>query len=86
LILAVDAHHPSDDFECINFGGEYLLYDMISLRAGCKELFAEDTEHSFSFGGGIHCDFSETTVSVDYSHLDFGVFDAIHMFSVGLQL
>ena len=86
LIVAVDALHPSDDFEYVNVGAEYELYDMISIRAGYNELFSDDSESSFSLGAGLHYKISETTIAIDYSYLDFGVFDAIHMFSVGLQL
>ena len=87
LILSVDALHPSDDVEYINIGGEYILYDMFSLRAGYKELFAQDSGHGLSFGGGIHYNImGATTFYFDYSYIDFGVFNSIHMFSVSFGL
>jgi hypothetical protein len=60
---------------------------MYSLRAGYKELFKNDSEHGFSFGGGIYYNVAGTTTfSFDYSFINFGVFNEIHMFSVGLEL
>ena len=38
LVLAVDASHPSDDYESINVGGEYVFNDLIALRGGYKPL------------------------------------------------
>ena len=87
LILAVDALHPSDDLEFMNVGMEYILYNMFSLRAGLSELLAEDSEHSFTVGAGLQYTIADkTTLNFDYSYLNLGVFDAIHMFSVGLGL
>ena len=87
LTIAIDALHPSDDVEYVNIGGEYTFYDMFFLRAGYKELFAEASEQGLSFGGGIHYKvLGTTTLFFDYSYNDLGVFNVIHMFSVGLGL
>ncbi len=88
LILSVDALHPSDDVEYVNVGGEYVFYNMFSLRAGYKELFNEDTEQGFNFGGGVRYNLPQTTTifSFDYSYIDFGLLNAIHTFSVTLGL
>jgi len=86
LILSVDALHPSDDVEYINIGGEYVFYNMFSLRAGYKELFAKDSEQGLSFGGGIHYKImGTTTFYFDYSYMDFGVFNPVHLYSVSLE-
>jgi hypothetical protein len=87
LILAVDALHPSDDLEYVNVGGEYVFHEMFFLRGGYKELFAKDSEAGLSFGGGIRYNMmGSTDLRFDYSYVDFGVFDAVHMFSVDLIL
>jgi len=87
FIISVDALHPSDDTEYMNLGGEYTFYDMFSLRAGYKELFAKDSEQGLSFGGGIRYKLiGESTINLDYSYLDFGVLNAVHMFSVSVGL
>ncbi len=85
LILSADALHPNDDVEYLNMGGEYVFYDMFSLRAGYKGLFAENTEQSISLGGGIHYTLLESvTFYFDYSYIDFGILNAVHTFSVSL--
>jgi hypothetical protein len=88
LILSVDALHPSDDVEYVNVGGEYVFYNMFSLRAGYKELFNEDSEQGFNVGGGVRYNLAQTTTmfSFDYSYVDFGLFNAVHSFSVTLGL
>lgn len=88
LILSVDALHPSDDVEYLNVGGEYVFYDMFSLRAGYKELFNKDSEQGLNLGGGVRYNLPQTTTvfSFDYSYVDFGIFNAVHTFSVTLKL
>lgn len=88
LILAVDALHPSDDVESINLGSEYVLYDLFSLRAGYRELFSEDSESGLTFGAGMRYQLKGTTMSlsINYSYVDFGIFNAVHMFSVGMGI
>jgi opacity protein-like surface antigen len=87
LILSADALHPNDDREYINVGGEYVFYNILSLRGGYKGLFAENSEQGISLGGGIHYTVLESvTIYFDYSYIDFGRFNAVHMFSVSLGL
>ncbi|MDZ7262731.1 MAG: PorV/PorQ family protein, partial [candidate division KSB1 bacterium] len=87
LILSVDALHPSDDVESVNLGGEYVFNNMFSLRAGYKELFAKDSEQGLTFGGGIRYNIiGTTTFYFDYSYTDFGVLNAVHIFSVSLVI
>jgi hypothetical protein len=87
FILSVDALHPSDDAEYLNIGGEYIFYNLVSLRAGYNKLFLK-SEQGLTFGAGLKysIDGTNTSVSIDYAFIDFGVFTAIHMFSVGLGL
>ena len=87
LLLSVDALHPSDDVESINVGGEYVFDDMISLRGGYKGQFAKDSEQGLNVGGGIRYDIGGGTIfHFDYSYTDFGLFNAVHTFSVSLGL
>jgi hypothetical protein len=87
LILSVDALHPSDFEEYVNIGGEYVFNNLISLRAGYKELFAKDSEQGLNLGFGLHYTVAgATTLYFDYSYIEFGLFNAIHMWSVSLGL
>jgi len=87
LIISADALHPSDDVESVNLGAEYSFEDLIFLRAGYKSLFAIDSEQGLSLGAGLKYNvLGATTFYFDYAFLEFGLFDSIHMFSVGLGL
>ena len=86
LILSVDALHPSDDVESVNIGGEYVFYDILSLRAGYKGLFAKDSEFGLNLGGGIKYNVGTTAIRFDYSYIDFGILNAVHIYSISLGL
>jgi hypothetical protein len=57
------------------------------LRAGYKELFAKNSEQGLNLGFGIHYTVAgATTLYFDYSYIEFGLFNAIHMWSVSMGL
>jgi len=87
LLLSVDALQPSDDVQYVNTGVEYVFDNMISLRGGYKGGFAKDFEQGFNFGGGIRYQLQDgLTFHFDYAYVDFGLFSAVHTFSVGFEL
>jgi long-subunit fatty acid transport protein len=83
--IAVDALHPSDDYESVNIGGEYTFNNFISLRGGYKSLFLEDSEESFTLGFGIQQKLlGNMAIKVDYAYQDFGRLTDIQKFTVSL--
>jgi hypothetical protein len=85
FLVAVDAMHPSDNYESINVGGEYTFNDMFFLRAGYKSLFLKDSEESYTFGAGVQQRFiGNVSMKVDYSYGDFGRLKNVQKFSVGI--
>ena len=60
--------------------------NLLSLRAGMAEAFVQDEERGMSLGAGINLEVSNIQLNVDYSYTDFGVFDSVNRFSVGLGL
>ena len=86
LIISVDALHPNDDVEYINIGGEYLLDKKYAIRAGYKSLFASRSEEGLTLGAGISYPLIDDNymLKIDYAYQDFGVFDNVQMFSIGL--
>jgi hypothetical protein len=83
--LALDALHPNDNYESINIGFEWTMYDMISLRGGYKSLFLEDSEESFTLGFGVkQYLMGNIGLSFDYAYADFGRLTNIQKFSIGL--
>ncbi|MCK6600696.1 MAG: PorV/PorQ family protein [Bacteroidetes bacterium] len=85
LLLSAEASHPSDDYESVNLGGEYVYADFLSLRAGYNELFQEDSEKGFTVGGGIkQAIYGVFNVAIDYSYMDFGRLKNTQKFTIGL--
>jgi opacity protein-like surface antigen len=85
LTLAVDALHPSDDYESLNVGGEYTFDDFISFRGGYKALFLKESEESFTLGVGFRQALvGNIALLADYSYIDFGRLKAVHKITVGM--
>jgi long-subunit fatty acid transport protein len=85
ITLAVDALHPSDNYESLNVGGEYTYNDFISVRGGYKSLFLKDSEETFALGFGIkQYLLHNVAIKVDYAYQNFGRLNNIQKFSVGI--
>lgn len=82
--LAIDAQRPRDFQEHVKIGGEYTFMNLLSLRAGLAEAFVQDEERGFSAGAGLNLAVSNISLNVDYSYTDFGIFDSVNRFSIGL--
>jgi long-subunit fatty acid transport protein len=86
VTLAVDAIHPSDNYESINAGIEYSFSDFFFVRGGLKSLFLDDSEESFTFGAGIkQLLLGNISIQVDYAYGDFGRLTNIQKLSVGIR-
>lgn len=71
MTLAVDASHPSDNYESVDIGGEYVFDDFVYVRGGMKSLFQKDSEESFTAGLGIkQFVVGSLQIMVDYSYQD----------------
>jgi long-subunit fatty acid transport protein len=85
LTLAVDALHPSDNYESVNAGAEYSYNDFLFLRGGYKSLFLADTEESFALGFGVkQALLNNLAIKLDYAYQDFGRLNNIQKFTVGI--
>jgi opacity protein-like surface antigen len=86
LTVAVDAMHPSDDYESVNVGGEYTFDDFLSFRGGYKSLFLRDSEESFTLGVGFKQRLMGNIVlSADYCYSNFGRLSYIQKITVGMS-
>ncbi len=73
LTLAIDALHPSDNTESINFGAEYAFHEMFIFRGGYRNLFQRDTEEGLTVGAGFAQRFlGNVKVCLDYAFANFG--------------
>ena len=85
LLVSLDALHPSDNFEFVNLGLEYIMNDLIFLRGGYKGLFLEDSEEGLAFGAGVKLALSNgTKLRADYSFQDFGRLSNINTFALSI--
>ena len=85
LTVAVDALHPSDDYESMNVGGEYTFDDFVSFRGGYKSIFLKDTEESWTLGVGVKQHLvGNLTLLADYCYANFGRLTSIQKITVGL--
>lgn len=85
LTIAVDAHHPNDNTECLNMGMEYVVNDMFFLRLGYKSLFTRDSEQGLTAGAGINYNMiGNVSLKFDYAYADFGRMNDVHRFSFGI--
>jgi len=72
VTLAVDAMHPSDNYESVNVGGEYVFDDFLYFRAGRRSLFQKDSEEGITFGVGVkQFLIGNLQFSMDYAYQDF---------------
>jgi hypothetical protein len=83
LIMTLDAIHLNDNPEHFSIGLEYGFRDMFFIRSGYR---GNTDERGLTAGGGIHIGLGgETKFKVDFAYADFGIFDNIQQFSVGLS-
>ena len=65
---------------------EYVFSDLLSLRAGYKSLFLDNSEEGLTLGVGLKHNFSSSFgIYVDYAYQDFGILDNSQHFSLGVS-
>jgi hypothetical protein len=84
ILVVVDAVHPRDSGEHLDVGAEYTFFKMVSLRAGYKVNYSEQR---FTAGIGLNQDLaSSLNVRFGYAYGSFGIWNAVHRFSVGFSI
>ncbi len=85
--VAVDALHPSDDYESVNIGTEFALGGLVFLRGGYQSLFLDNVDGGLSFGAGIKANmlFNDATIKADYAFREMGRLENVHVFSFGVD-
>lgn len=86
LSVAADALHPNDNDESVNFGSEYAFREQLFFRAGYKSLFLDESEEGITLGFGLHFKTrGGPSFALDAAYEDFGRFDAIYKYSLGVS-
>jgi hypothetical protein len=84
ILVVADAVHPRDSGEHLDLGAEYTFFKMVSLRVGYKVNYSEQ---GFTAGVGLNQDLaSSMNVRFGYAYGSFGIWNAVHRFSVGVSL
>jgi len=87
LTVAVDALRPSDNTETINIGAEFAFQNLFFVRGGYKSLFREESDSGLTFGFGANVPVGGMMEwQLDYTFATYGLFEDVHMISVGLIL
>jgi len=84
--LALDAAHPSDNYESVNIGGEYVYDNFIFVRGGMKSLFQKDSEEGFTLGFGIKkALLGNEQFSLDYAFQDMSRLKSAQKITFGIN-
>jgi hypothetical protein len=83
LLFAVDGVHLIDNPEHFSIGTEYGFAKTLFLRGGY--VFNTD-EEGLTLGAGVNLNAGSTSFTFDYAYAAFGIFSAVHVVSIGIQL
>ncbi len=80
---AVDAVHPNDNKERVNFGTEISVYDRFFLRGGY--IYNHDTQN-FALGAGVNIPSGSTLIDFSYAYSNYDILPCVHRISIGLKI
>lgn len=78
----IDAVHPNDNKERLQFGTEFSFFDRLSLRGGYRYNYDDE---DFTFGAGVNIPFSGSLVNFDYAYSLYDILPSVHRVSVNLS-
>lgn len=85
LLISAEATHPNDNFESVNVGAEWTLFNTFSVRAGYRDLFLQDSEGGLMLGAGAKVEVNSVyNIRFDYAWGDYGRLAEAHRFTVGI--
>jgi hypothetical protein len=79
---AVDAVHPNDNEERVQFGAEVALFDRLYLRGGMK--LNHDDENA-NLGVGFHESLGDFRLRLDYGYSMYDILPDVHFISAGFE-
>ncbi len=84
IIVVADAVHPRDAGEHLDLGTEYTFAKYVSFRLGYKVNYSEQ---GLTGGLGVNYDVvSGLNLRVNYAYASFGIWNAVHRFSIGITM
>ena len=87
LTLAIDALHPSSNYESVNVGAEYGFRERVFFRAGMQGMFLEEAEGGLSAGVGVRqpLPFPNGMAKLDVSVRDAGRLGRIQTIALSMN-
>lgn len=83
VTTSLDAVHPNDNTEYLNFGMELNFNNYFFARGGYKSLFLRDSEQSFTFGFGLNYPIvNNMALSLNYGFADYGRLKNVQFFDL----
>lgn len=77
----IDAVHPNDNSERLNFGTEISFFDRLYLRGGYKYNYSDE---DFTFGAGASVPLSSTLIRFDYAYSMYDILPSVHRISLDI--
>jgi len=81
LVLMAESRHPRDYDEKLKIGAEYKLFPEFIARFGYMTNY---DERGFTAGVGFRQVFGDLPLRFDYAYQAFGIFGAVHHFTLGV--
>jgi len=89
LTMEVNALHPNNNSESVNFGGQYRYtlpsFGSFYLRAGYKGLFMPESEFGMSYGFGVLWRVGSLGMKLNYAFRDIGILGNVNSYSFSLM-
>ena len=83
IIGGIDAVHPNDNYERLQFGSQISAFDRFFLRGGY--IYHHDTQN-FAFGAGANVPAGNTKIEFSYSYSHYKILPAVHRISCGINI
>jgi hypothetical protein len=83
IIGGIDAVHPNDNKERLQFGTQVSAFDRFFVRGGY--IYNHDTQN-FSFGAGANVPAGNTIIEFAYSFSNYKILPVVHRISMGLNI
>jgi hypothetical protein len=83
IIGGIDAVHPNDNNEQLQFGAQVSVFDRVFIRGGY--IYNHDTQN-YAFGAGANLPTGGTLIEFAYSYSNYNILPAVHRISIGLNI
>jgi hypothetical protein len=83
ILGGIDAVHPNDNKERLQFGTQVSAFDRFFMRGGY--IYNHDTQN-YSFGAGVNVPTGNTIIEFAYSYSNYNILPVVHRISMALNI